>query len=171
MLTVRIQAIDGTGTCTLLDSQPCRLLTSLHGHYSASSLLRTRPSPSRLSADFPFPVIRLLHAPSISRRDEEGFSSCSVHPCHRAVATAPPECSAASVSCDVPCCLRPINGGSASGVKSFGVTCAFIFVPAQSLAHHPKDGFVDRLPGFSFLSSRLSKLQNSDSCSGGVDSH
>ena len=60
MLTVRIQAIDGTGTCTLLDSQPCRLLTSLHGHYSASSLLRARPSPSRLSPDFPVsPVIRV----------------------------------------------------------------------------------------------------------------
>jgi len=43
MLTVRIQAIDGTGTCTLLDSQPCRLLTSLHGHYPASSLLRSSP--------------------------------------------------------------------------------------------------------------------------------
>src|SRR5271154_3707795 len=27
MLTVRIQAIDGTGTFTLSDSQPCRLLT------------------------------------------------------------------------------------------------------------------------------------------------
>jgi hypothetical protein len=27
MLTVRIQAIDGTGTCTPLDFQPCRLLT------------------------------------------------------------------------------------------------------------------------------------------------
>ena len=27
MLTVRIQAIDSTGTFTLLDSQPCRLLT------------------------------------------------------------------------------------------------------------------------------------------------
>ena len=26
MLTVRIQAIDGTGSCTLLDFQPCRLL-------------------------------------------------------------------------------------------------------------------------------------------------
>src|SRR5258705_7338687 len=26
MLTVRIQAIDGTGTCTLPDFQPCRLL-------------------------------------------------------------------------------------------------------------------------------------------------
>src|ERR1039457_2463144 len=46
MLTVRIQAIDGTGTCTLLDSQPCRLLTSLHGHYPASSLLQGSPSLS-----------------------------------------------------------------------------------------------------------------------------
>jgi hypothetical protein len=27
MLTVRIQVIDGTGTFTLSDSQPCRLLT------------------------------------------------------------------------------------------------------------------------------------------------
>src|SRR5450432_450716 len=32
---------------------------------------------------------------------------------------------------DVPCSLRPINGGSASEVKSFGVTCAFTFVTAQ----------------------------------------
>src|SRR5467141_2794968 len=31
MLTVRTQVIDGTGTYTLSDSQPCRLLTSLHG--------------------------------------------------------------------------------------------------------------------------------------------
>src|SRR5215471_215708 len=30
MLTVRIQAIDGAGTYTLPDFQPCRLLTSLH---------------------------------------------------------------------------------------------------------------------------------------------
>ena len=29
MLTVRRQVIDGTGTCTLLDSQPCRLLQCL----------------------------------------------------------------------------------------------------------------------------------------------
>src|SRR6476660_8337439 len=48
MLTVRIQVIDGTGTFTQSDSQPCRLLTSLSGHYSASSLLRTQPPPSRL---------------------------------------------------------------------------------------------------------------------------
>jgi hypothetical protein len=30
MLTVRIQVIDGTGTFTLSDSQPCRLLTTWH---------------------------------------------------------------------------------------------------------------------------------------------
>ena len=34
MLTVRTQAIEGTGTFTLSDSQPCRLLTSLHEHYT-----------------------------------------------------------------------------------------------------------------------------------------
>src|SRR5438094_8539974 len=42
-------------------------------------------------------VIRFLYAPPISRRGEEGFSSCSAYPCHRAVATTPPECRAASV--------------------------------------------------------------------------
>jgi hypothetical protein len=29
-------------------------------------------------------------APAISRRDEEGFSSCLACPCHRAVAYTPP---------------------------------------------------------------------------------
>jgi hypothetical protein len=37
-------------------------------------------------------------APAISRRDEEGFSSCSACPCHRAVASTPPRCPAVSVS-------------------------------------------------------------------------
>src|SRR6266436_7380935 len=45
MLTVRIQVIDGTGTFTLSDSQPCRLLTSLHRSYPASAVLRTSPPP------------------------------------------------------------------------------------------------------------------------------
>ena len=45
MLTVRIQVIDGAGTFTLSDSQPCRLLTSLPRRYSASSVLRTSPHP------------------------------------------------------------------------------------------------------------------------------
>ena len=41
--------------------------------------------------------------------------------------------------------------GSASGVNRFEASCAFTFVAARRLAHHPEDGFVDRLSGFSFL--------------------
>ena len=54
------QAIDGTGTFTLSDSQPCRLLTSLHGHYPASSLLRGSPplsGASVLSASWRWPLV------------------------------------------------------------------------------------------------------------------
>ena len=52
-------------------------------------------------------------------RDEEGFSSCLAHPCHRAAANTPPECLTASVSCGDPCCLRPFGAGSAPGVFGF----------------------------------------------------
>ena len=37
-------------------------------------------------------------APSVSRRDEDGFSSCLACPCHRAVPTTPPEGCASSDS-------------------------------------------------------------------------
>ena len=40
--------------------------------------------------------------------------------------------------------------GSASGVNRFGASCAFTFVAARRLAHHPSDGFVDRLLGLGF---------------------
>ena len=36
-------------------------------------------------------------APPISRWDEDGFSSCLAHPCHRAAPTTPPERIDASV--------------------------------------------------------------------------
>jgi hypothetical protein len=39
--------------------------------------------------------------PPISRWVEDGLSSCSTCPCHRAAPTAPPECHAASVNPDV----------------------------------------------------------------------
>src|SRR5437870_6738121 len=43
------------------------------------------PYTTLFRSDFPvLPVIQ-VPVPPISRRDEEGFSSCSVHPCHRAV--------------------------------------------------------------------------------------
>jgi hypothetical protein len=54
-----------------------------------------------LSSSAAFPVdagYTTYLPPSISRWDEEGFSSCSTRPGHRAVALPPPECRAASVS-------------------------------------------------------------------------
>src|SRR5262249_39599973 len=50
MLTVRKQVIDGTGTFTLSDSQPCRLLTLLHRLSPASTLLRRDPTSAWTSA-------------------------------------------------------------------------------------------------------------------------
>ena len=73
-------------------------VTSLHGHYSASLLPLAPPPPSRRP---PFSRCRWLYSfllRGFSPRDEEGFSSCLMCPCHRAVATAPPERLAASVS-------------------------------------------------------------------------
>src|SRR4029077_1203535 len=90
MLTVRIQVIDGTGTFTLSDSQPCRLLTSLHGRYSISSLLRPIRHPLAFDRFPGLAGYTIYLAPVISPRDEEGFASYSVCPCYRAVAFTPP---------------------------------------------------------------------------------
>jgi hypothetical protein len=49
-------------------------------------------------------------APAISRRDEEGFSSCSACPCHRAVASTPPRCTAVSVSVRLLMLPSPFGG-------------------------------------------------------------
>ena len=59
-------------------------------------------------------------APPSSRRDEDGFSSCSTCPCHRAAPNHPAgvaSCLGQPTAC--PCCLRPTLEGSASGVKCF----------------------------------------------------
>ena len=52
MLTVRIQVIDGTGTFTLSDSQPCRLLTSLHEHYARFIATTKQSAPARRIGTF-----------------------------------------------------------------------------------------------------------------------
>ncbi len=88
-------------------SHPCLPSCWSHGKqqglFAPRTLLRfvATAGPSATlssSTDFPgFLVIR-LPAPPISRRDEEGFSSCLTCPCHRAAPTTPPECFAASVS-------------------------------------------------------------------------
>jgi hypothetical protein len=99
---------------------------------AAQRTLPAPPPPSRLPPlSRCFRLYGLLLRP-LPRRDEEGFSSCSVHPYHRAVATTPPECRAASVSCVASCCLRPTSGGSASGVRRFEATL-------RSLSLRPDD--------------------------------
>ena len=55
MLTVRIQVIDGTGTFTLSDSQPCRLL-----HWDRN---RARPA---VGEGFPFLLFRLQDGFTVS---------------------------------------------------------------------------------------------------------
>jgi hypothetical protein len=103
------------------------------------------------STDFPvLPVIRFPH-PQISPRDEEGFSSCLMRPCHRAVANAPPERPAASISLRRSMLPSPPNRGFGLWIRILEVTYAFTFVTARRLAQHPMDGFVDRLHALRFL--------------------
>ena len=52
MLTVRVQVIDGTGTFTLSDAQPCRLLTSLHEHYTRFNTTTGQSAPLRRIGTF-----------------------------------------------------------------------------------------------------------------------
>ena len=105
---------------------------SLHRRYPASLVLPTPPPPSRLSADFPvLPVIRPTFAPPISRRGEEGFSSCLARPRHRA--SLPPRQSVTALQpvCATPCRLRPTETDSASGSNVFSR------LPVRSLSLRP----------------------------------
>jgi len=73
-------------------------------------------------------------APPLSRWGEEGFSSRSTRPRHRAVAPTPPECPAASARCDEPCCLRLSTVGL--GLRGL---CMVSGPPLRSLSLRPGD--------------------------------
>ena len=93
----------------------------------------TNPSATLSSStDFPgFLVIR-LPAPSISRRDEDGFSSCSTCPCHRAAPTTPPEWIAASASLRRSMLPSPRTRGLGLQISFFfEATCGFTCVAAR----------------------------------------
>src|SRR5437899_3366674 len=104
---------------------------SLHGHYSASPLLRTHPSPSRRS---PTSRFRRLYG-SLLRRFRSRARRASPVAWRILVIvlsllprqSVPPH----RPDCDVPCCLHSISESSASGVNIFGATCAFTFVTAR----------------------------------------
>src|SRR5580700_6804326 len=55
-------------------------------------------------------------APPLSRREEEGFSSCSARPCHRAT-TPPRNRASCQPAYPAPCCLHPPVTGSAPGAS------------------------------------------------------
>jgi hypothetical protein len=98
----RISPVSGPATYwTLLSSRPC--LPCCQGSYNAAGPLRSigitrlphyyRPVRHPLAFG-PLPGVagyRAYLPPTISRRGEEGFSSCLACPCHRAVAFTPPK--------------------------------------------------------------------------------
>src|SRR6266566_6228364 len=145
------QAIDGTGTFTLSDSQPCRLLTLLLGRYSASALIRTHPPPSRrrsisrlsrlydlpCSGDFSPGRGRLLQLLGMSLSPCCRFHPAEVMvPCRSDFGT--------------PCCLHPSVAGSALGAIHFRghihVHCRYGPVTRDL----PEGDLVDRLQDFGF---------------------
>src|SRR6202022_3423653 len=67
-------------------------ITPLHRYYGPS------PPPLVFGPLPGFAGYTAYLAPTISRRDEEGFSSCLACPCHRAVASTPPRRTSVSVS-------------------------------------------------------------------------
>jgi hypothetical protein len=111
-------------------------------------------------------------APSISRRGEEGFSSCSARPGHHAVALTPPEESAASAS--LRRTLLPSPSGCGLGLRGFALSGP----PLRSLVLRPGDSLT--LPrrawsmGFrtvGFPPACHPSYGASGSCPGGTDSH
>src|SRR6516225_338057 len=89
-------------------------------------------------------------APAISRRDEEGFSSCSACPCHRAVASTPPRSTAVSVSFRL--VILPSPYGCRLGPRGYSfsrpqcVHCCY----GPVTRNLPSGSLVDRLRRFSF---------------------
>src|SRR5580700_2156169 len=71
-------------------------------------------------------------APPISRWGEDGFSSCSTCPCHRAAPTTPPECHNVSVSPRHAMLPSPDSRGlGLRGLYFVEATCGFTFVAAR----------------------------------------
>ena len=105
-------------------------------------------------------------APPISRRGEEGFSSCLARPRYRAVATTPPECRSALASLRYAMLLSSRTWGLSLRVF-FEATCAFTLVTARQLAGHPLRWPCQWASGHRFLSSLPSMLRGSGSYPGG----
>src|SRR3954471_18577706 len=106
---------------------------SLRGRYPASTLLRAPPPPSRLRPTSRGRRLYGLPVPPLSRRGEEGFSSCSICPCRRAVAPTPPERPAASAV--LRRSVLPSPSGCGLGLRGYSISGP----PLRSLALRPGD--------------------------------
>src|SRR6516164_10908746 len=127
-----VSALGLANRWTPLSSRPCLPYVgdiangrapSLHRHYSASSLLRARPPPSRLQ---PFSRCYQLYDLPCSGDFSPGrggllqFPSVSLSPCRR---FHPAEVGMPHRSdFGTPCCLRPTTAGSALGPSRFEAT-------------------------------------------------
>jgi hypothetical protein len=126
-------------------------VTRLHGYYGPiRHPLAFSPLPG-------FAGYRTYLAPAISRRGEEGFSSCLACPCHRAVASTPPKWIAVSVRFRLPMLPSPSRlRARPSELFIFEATSTFTFVTARRLAHSPRKCLSI---GFKVLVSRHPAIQ------------
>src|SRR6266851_1840008 len=147
MLTVRIQVIDSTGTFTLSDSQPCRLLTvpppALPGFISTMNLSASpgRPAcPSRASGWSSLPT-------------PWGLPCCVRFPCAHAVANTPAQRLGVPLRSIRPSRVSLPRYGSRVGlcIVLFEACSAFTRVTACTLALSPY--IVTRYPKASATSS------------------
>ena len=111
---------------------------------------------------------RVYLAPAISRRGEEGFSSCSACPCHRAVATTPPkwvsrvnQVSAAHAAFAFRLQARPSE-------YTLEATSAFTSRYGPMTRNLPKGDLVDRLQKIGFPPPCYPSYGAPDSCPGGI---
>ena len=139
----------------------------LHGHYSASSLLRTHPPPSRLRS---FSRLRRLYDLPCSGDFAPGrgglrqLLGMSLSPCcrfHPAKVEMPHRSDFGT-----PCCLRPTEAGSALGSTLFRghirVHCRY----GPAARGLPKEDLVDRLQGLGFPPPCYPNYGAPDSCPG-----
>src|SRR5262249_27116316 len=112
----------------------------------ASPLLQAWPPPPRRQSTSRSPRLYDRPAPPISRWDEDGFSSCSACPCHRAAPNHPAEV-ASRLGQPAAChaAFAPDQRARPSESFFFEATPGFTDVTARGLAHHPQDGVVARL--------------------------
>ncbi len=134
----------------------CSRAPWLHGRYPASQLLRTQPPPSRLR-----PISRghrLYDLPTLLRRFLDGTRTASPVARHVLVTVLPLPPRQSDLppqsDCDKPCCLRPDEEGSTSGV--YFLTRQ----PVGSLALRPGDSLT--IPRMALSIGSISFVSSTD---------